>query len=87
VDSADRLLLPCSVIFQRRTATARFVRTIMNLAAGRGRRKTRATALVPMQRKFASGADAITADPDRTEAVMRVLESVTADLGYFSAKR
>ena len=32
-------------------------------------------------------ADHVTVDPDRTEAVMRVLKSVTADLGYFSAKR
>jgi DNA-binding transcriptional LysR family regulator len=32
-------------------------------------------------------ADHVTADPERTEAVMRVLESVTADLGYFNAKR
>jgi DNA-binding transcriptional LysR family regulator len=32
-------------------------------------------------------ADRITADPDRTEAVMRVIESVTVKLGYFGVKR
>lgn len=32
-------------------------------------------------------ADHVTADPDRTEAVLRVLESVTANLGYFGDKR
>ena len=32
-------------------------------------------------------ADHVTADPDRTEAVMRVFESVTANLGYFGVKR
>jgi DNA-binding transcriptional LysR family regulator len=32
-------------------------------------------------------ADHVTADPDRIEAVMRVFESATANLGYFGVKR